>query len=629
MSPRCPTLHAMTSTELVFRRLLAVRGAAVAAAEAHRVELSELPADVQPGAENLLHYLAVRDVDLRDEQLALAELGLSSLGRAEAHVLATLDAVLARLAADLAGGRVDVPDGMLPGDLGALGPAASEGRSALERHAVDALGPAPQGHRTRVMVTLPTEAAFDPSLVEGLVTAGMSIARINSAHDGPDEWLAMVEHIRRAADRHGRSVRIAVDLAGPKLRTGPLSPEPAVAKVRPERDEVGRVVRPGRFVIRRPDGPPPAGDDVDVVVSGDLVDAAEVGDHITFDDARERARTVTVVDRDETSITVACDRTVYLVPGLVFVHRRSRKGRIRGVPVRPRAIELHAGDRLELRVGRRPGRPASTAGGQSEVPAMVSVDVPELFAALEPEARVLFDDGRIEALVEECAADRAMLRIVRPERAKLRAGKGINLPDVDLGIPALTDDDRRVLDVVTPFADLVAMSYVTRPHDVDMLHAELERRDAGEIGVILKIENRAAFEHLPELLFAALRRPPVVVMVARGDLAVEVGYQRLAEIQEEVLWLCEAAHVPVIWATQVLESLAKRGSPTRAEVTDAAWSGRAECVMLNKGPYIEETIAFLVDVLARMAGHQSKRMPMLRRLSVAAWGSASDGESSS
>ena len=73
-------------------------------------------------------------------------------------------------------------------------------------------------------------------------------------------------------------------------------------------------------------------------------------------------------------------------------------------------------------------------------------------------------------------------------------------------------------------------------------------------------------------------------MIARGDLAIELGFQRIAGMQEEIPWLCEAAHVPVIWATQVLERPAKEGLPTRAEVPDAAMANRAECVMLNKGP---------------------------------------------
>jgi len=79
-------------------------------------------------------------------------------------------------------------------------------------------------------------------------------------------------------------------------------------------------------------------------------------------------------------------------------------------------------------------------------------------------------------------------------------------------------------------------------------------------------------------------------MIARGDLLVEIGYERLAEVQEEILWLCEAAHVPVIWATQVLEGLAQKGLPSRAEITDAAMGVRAECVMLNKGPHIIEAV---------------------------------------
>lgn len=88
------------------------------------------------------------------------------------------------------------------------------------------------------------------------------------------------------------------------------------------------------------------------------------------------------------------------------------------------------------------------------------------------------------------------------------------------------------------------------------------------MGIVLEIEHGTAFEELPAILLRALRHRSVAVMVARGDLAVEVGYERRAEVQEEILLLCEAAHVPVIWATQVLESLAKRGAPTRAEITD-------------------------------------------------------------
>jgi pyruvate kinase len=164
---------------------------------------------------------------------------------------------------------------------------------------------------------------------------------------------------------------------------------------------------------------------------------------------------------------------------------------------------------------------------------------------------------------------------------------------------------------------MVALSFVRGPQDVECLHDELYRLGANHLGIVLKIENRQAFENLPHILLASLRSPPVGVMIARGDLAVEVGFERLSEVQQEILWLCEAAHVPVIWATQILEGMAKKGSPSRAEVSDAAMSILAECAMLNKGPNIVETVRFLNGIIGRMDEHFAKQQPTLRRLSVA------------
>jgi pyruvate kinase len=133
----------------------------------------------------------------------------------------------------------------------------------------------------------------------------------------------------------------------------------------------------------------------------------------------------------------------------------------------------------------------------------------------------------------------------------------------------------------------------------------------------LKIETRLGFENLPDMLLTAMRTPCCGVMIARGDLAVECGFERMAEVQEEILWICEAAHVPVIWATQVLETLAKEGMPSRAEITDAAMGHRAECVMLNKGPHVLHAVKTLDDILRRMQAHQTKKRSMLRELRLA------------
>ena len=189
---------------------------------------------------------------------------------------------------------------------------------------------------------------------------------------------------------------------------------------------------------------------------------------------------------------------------------------------------------------------------------------------------------------------------------KLLADKGINLPDSQLDLDGLTASDIKNLEFVARHADMVGLSFVRKPSDIELLQHHLERIDATRLAIVIKVETRVAFERLPELMFALLRSPVVGVMIARGDLAVECGYERLAELQEEILWLTEAAHLPVIWATQVLEGLTKTGKPSRAEVSDAVMGERAECVMLNKGPHIIQAIQMLDNILQRMQGHQRK-----------------------
>jgi pyruvate kinase len=199
----------------------------------------------------------------------------------------------------------------------------------------------------------------------------------------------------------------------------------------------------------------------------------------------------------------------------------------------------------------------------------------------------------------------------------LRADRGINIPDLELGLSPLTEEDRRNLPFVVRHADLVGYSFVHAAGDVDLLRQELARLGRPTMGMVLKIETRTAFEQLPAILLAGLRARRVGVMIARGDLAVEAGYERLAEVQEEILWLCEAAHLPSVWATDVLQGLAKTGRPTRAEVTDAAMGQRSECVMLNKGPHIVQAVRALDSILRRMEAHQAKKSSRLRHLSVA------------
>jgi len=292
---------------------------------------------------------------------------------------------------------------------------------------------------------------------------------------------------------------------------------------------------------------------------------------------------------------------------------------IGNLPSVEQSIHLTPGDILRVVQGDALGKVAErNSDNQVIVPAKVSCPLPEIFRDVKSGERIFFDDGIIEGLIQEVQNDSFQVEIVEVAggSAKLKSEKGINLPDSDLQLPALTEKDLQDLEFIVQYGDMVAISFVQCPEDILQLISELKRHQAQQLGIVLKIETQRAFAHLPSLLMTAMQHPYVAVMVARGDLGVEVGFERMSEVQEEMLWLCEAAHVPVIWATQVLESLAQGGLPSRAEVTDAAMGIRAECVMLNKGPYINQTLKFLCGILTRMQTHQEKRMATLRQLSV-------------
>lgn len=270
--------------------------------------------------------------------------------------------------------------------------------------------------------------------------------------------------------------------------------------------------------------------------------------------------------------------------------------------------KFHTGDRLRL---------VKEPGNQDQLPEF-GCTCPEIIADLNVGERLYIDDGKIGAMVRQTGDGMAELEItsVSPKGRKIKTEKGINVPDSSLKLASLTDTDLTVLPFVAAHADLVGFSFVRHPEDILRLQEELARVGGERIGIVLKIETLSAFHHFPRLLLAAMRSPKIGVMIARGDMAVECGYERLAEVQEEILWFCEAAHLPVIWATEVLNSFVKTGLPGRGEITDAAMGGRAECVMLNKGPFIVEAVCALDNILRRMLAHQSKKRSMLRRLSV-------------
>jgi pyruvate kinase len=578
-----------------------------------------------PGHEsacNLAHYLALREVDRRPLQERLARHGLSSLGRSEPHVLATVDAVISLLS-DAAG-----ESHSLKLSSECHPPEFRAGHTLLGRHTDELFGPVHGPRSTRIMVTLPGEAATDESIIHQLLTSGADLVRINCAHDSSDEWRSMAAAVRRIGAEIERPCRILMDLAGHKIRTGPMQPGPAVIHLKIHRGPLGEMVEPARilFVPEGVDYPHTLQANVQILaLPAEWLAQFGRECRLRFKDSRGRPRTLEIESATaDGAWWGSCDHNSWIVADTHFtLQRRSGElielGALGSERIAPRAgtITVHPGDRLILRRDSGMSQPAIVDEEDNVVqPASIGITLPEVIAQIAVGASVYINDGKIGCRVEAITPLGLELLVVRtgPKGAVIRADKGINFPETDLNLPPLSDKDLQDLDVVCEVADMVGFSFVETRQQMDILLNELDRRGCNHLAVVAKIETRRAVRNLPEILLGSLGRRPLGVMIARGDLAVELGSERLAEIQEEMLWLCEAAHVPVIWATQVLETITRKGIHSRPEFTDAAMGVRAECVMLNKGPFAADAVAALDRVLIKMQDHQHKKFSRMRAL---------------
>ena len=588
-----------------------------AAALADNVDLHDSHGE---SAKNLLHYLALRRHDLRPIQERLAANGLSSLGRAESHVRANVDAIEANLR------RLSNNNHEPLESNGAL--TYQDGFSLLEAHTEKLLGSRPPHRTVRIMVTMPAQAAEDYEFVRRLLLDGMNCMRINCAYDDADVWGRMIQNMRRAVTETGRDCRVLMDLAGPKLRTGSMVAGPAVIKWRPRRNLYGGIKSPARLWLTAADDPVASSGSVDACLPIKKERLAELqrDDVLRFFDARGSARSITITEPGKGGWWAESDQTTYMASDtLLHLSRpgqplRPVPGRVGKLPPTEQYILLKPGQTLLLTKTTVAGEPAvyDDQGKLISLP-HISITLPEIFDDVKVGEEIWFDDGAIGGVITSVGSDSIEVTIThsRPNGSKLRPDKGINLPQSNLSLPALTEKDLDDLQFVARHADMVGYSFVRNASDVQELQKNLALLGGQQLGIVLKIETRRAFDELANLLLAVMRSPAAGVMIARGDLAVECGWERMAEVQEEILWICEAAHMPVIWATQVLESLAKNGVPSRAEITDAAMGERAECVMLNKGPYILDAVHALDDILRRMEKHQQKKRSMLRHLRLA------------
>jgi pyruvate kinase len=554
-------------------------------------QLSKIHPKFVESARNLIHYRALRKEDIRTIQKNLANKGLSRLDKPEGHVMASLLASKSVLESLLYNEPIKKYKTAL----------TFKKSNRLGKSTAKALlGYRSKGRRTRIMVTLPTEVAYNYQLAYDMIANGMNCARINCAHDGEEIWSLMIGNVRKASIKLKNKCKITMDLGGPKVRTGALEAGPKVKKFRPTKDVKGHIIKDCEIWMG-PE-PHPQTDLSYLPIDVTSLEKLQVGDRLFFRDTRNKKREIKISKKSKNGCIALCGKTTFLETGMELFAN----------PEYSSFILLKTGDFLRLHKDRMPGEPTIRDKDDNLIClAHISCTLADVFNQVKEGEPIFFDDGKIEGVIREVGQDEMMVEIVnaRKRGSKLRADKGINLPGSKLDIRGLTAKDKKDLAFVVQNADTVNLSFVNRKRDVRDLMTELELLNApAGFGIILKIETQNGFNNLAKILLEAMRTYPLGVMVARGDLAIECGWDNIGRVQREILSLCRAAHIPDIWATQVLENLSKEGIPSRAEMTDAAMAQRTDCVMLNKGPYILQAIKLLDTIFKDMELYQGKNV---------------------
>ncbi|MFT6337538.1 MAG: pyruvate kinase [Saprospiraceae bacterium] len=457
---------------------------------------------------NLVRYITLRNQDLRNVHDHLSDLGISSLRSCEGYVMQNVVSVL-RLV-KLLNGEIWANEVKVE----TIGYKAS--KKLIAKHTKQLFNLKRKNRTTKIMVTIPLEAAFDNDLVRELLAQGMEIARINLKEGSRQEWELIINKIQNQAKDLKCKCLIYMDIIGPEFKTG----------------------------------------NIEITASG-----------------KNRKRFIRL--RKGEHIIITADET------LAKDNKKDNKG-----------IQL-------------------------ETP-IISVSRPSIIQDAKVGDRIFFDNDKIECRVLKKGKDDLELIVIShsTKGLKLKSNKAIYLPDTEVTEKPITKSDIANFPFIMQHADIVGFSYLKSAADVEILYKEMDSYDRNDLGVILKIRSKESFENLPMILLEAMKKPRIGIMIDREDLSVEVGAERIAEIQDQIMWICEAAHVPVIWASQVLEKMVQTGKATKAEITDAAKSARAECVMLNKGPFVTETVATLSNILQKMEGHTSKKKSVMRALKV-------------
>ncbi|MBL4723973.1 MAG: hypothetical protein JKY73_00915 [Lutibacter sp.] len=561
-------------------------------------------------AKNLIHYLALRSFDIDVFQEKINNLGLPNSSNTEGSILFNLlmfKTIINHLLKD--------HSNILNKDI----LTNNDAKQLLTKHTTALFGDFTKKRRTNIMITQPNFAAEDKSFIDNLLKLGMNSARINCAQNDEFLWKKIINNIKSSKT----DCNIVMDLGGPKLRTGKMEPGHKVIHIKSKRNSLGQVTVPAKVWLAPYGILPPKNEITDAIipVNKKWLKKTRKGSYIKFTDSRGKKCQITIESKSGLGRWASCSDSAFVTTGTkltVFLEKKSTSEihTVHEILPLEEVILLFEGDILRLDKNPILGEPAKYDDKRNIIAnPHISCTLPQIFSQIKKGELVYFDDGKIEGNVEKVFEDHLLIRITNAKKngGKLKADKGINLPNSDLKISGLTKKDKTDLKFITKNADSLIFSFVNNKQDIDDLLNELKSLNSS-LGIIVKIETKQAYKNLPSILLKAMESYPVGVMIARGDLAVETGWKNFAIIQEEVFRICEAAHLPTTLATQVLENLAKKGIPTRAEITDAAMAQRAECVMLNKGVYIEKAVKMLDKILRKMQNIQKKKVSLLPKL---------------
>ncbi len=576
----------------------------------YQTQLNKVHPNYAQSAKNLVHYLALRSFNMDIFQDKLEDIGLPMALESQNNILYSL-LNFRTVVNSLMNNEIFDEEHKYINN--------KQVKKILKKNHKALFGKIRNKRKTAILVTQPLEAATDKQFTKSLLKQGMDCARINCAHDDEIIWKQIIDNIK-ANEKH---CKIMMDLGGPKLRTGKMKPGPKVIHIKPKRNTLGQVIEPARIWLAPYGTKPPVDKEVDVVipVNKKWLRKTKKGSFIIFKDSRDKKCKIKIYEKEDRGRLASCSDSAFVTTETlfnVFLEKKSASEihSVQELLPLEEVIFLFEDDLLRLDKKPIPGEPAvyDEEGNLKEL-AHISCTLPEIFDHVNSGEQVYFNDGKIEGVVKESHSDHLIIKITNAKKkgGKLKADKGINFPNSDLGVSGLTQKDKKDLKFVAKYADTVNYSFVNNQQDVEELLGELKNLKAN-LGIILKIETKEAYRNLPGILLKAMENYPIGVMIARGDLAIEAGWKNFAIIQEEILQLCDAAHLPDIWATQVLENLAKKGTPTRAEITDAAMAQRADCIMLNKGPYIEKTVRMLDKIIRKMQIIQKKKTTILPKL---------------